>query len=66
MTAKEFNRDFWVILSCPTYRKPIGYPTLKCLLGVKFDKFIAKVEQNKNQKLIVRPFRCWEVIVYRH
>ena len=67
MTAKEYNQNFWCVASTPLFsRRPISFPVLTSLLGSKIYVVFRKLEQSKNQKLIVRPFHGHTYIFYRH
>lgn len=67
MTAKEFNRDFWVVCSTPFLgRTPISFPLFCSLVGTKIHLILRKLEQNKNQKLVIKPFHGETYIIYRH
>lgn len=67
MTAQEFNKNYWCILtSNHGYRKPIGFPMLKCFLGVKFDRVISRLENCLDDKLVVKPNHGVSIIFYRH
>lgn len=67
MTQKEYNADYWCIVESKTFkRQPVCYTKLRDMLGNKFDMIINKLVQNKNQKLILRPFHGWQYNFYRH
>lgn len=66
MTKQEFNRDYWCIISTGNFRKPIGYPTLKCMLGVKFDQIMSKLAASLADSVSFRPNHGVCYTFYRH
>lgn len=67
MNQKEYNKDFWCIVETPTLkRQPVSYSKLVEMLGIKFNIIINKLKQNKNQKLILRPYHGSVYTFYRH
>lgn len=67
MTATEFNRDYWCVASTLSLgRRPVSFSTLQVLLGSKIYLIMRKLEQNKNEKFVVRPFHGEVYTFYRH
>ena len=67
MTKQEYNKDFWCVYDSPsTGRIIVSYSRLVEMLGSYIYVVFRKLAQNKNQKLIIRPFHHQTYIFYRH